>query len=263
MRFIQVSLIISALLLTSGCKLQAPAGVIALHKRFQSLRETHTVKKGETLYQIASKNGVHYRELAKINNIKSPYVIRVGQKLQLKNRESTTKTASKTRPKVVNVSRNHEKNKKNLGGTTTKKTPPSPARTAKTAPQPSQKSAKLSWNWPTRGPVLKTFSLGKTKANGIDIGGKAGDPIKAAASGKVVYSGNALRGYGNLIIIKHDNNFLSAYAHNRKIVVKEGERVRIGQRIAEMGQSGTDKVKLHFEVRYQGKPIDPMKVLPK
>ena len=263
MRFLQVSLIISALLITSGCKLQAPAGVIALHKRFQSLRDTHTVRKGETLYQIASKNGVHYRELAKINNIKSPYVIRVGQKLQLKNVGTTTKLASKTQPKVVNVSRHNEKNGKNLRGATTNKTSSPPAKTPRRTPETTQKSVKLSWNWPTRGPVLKTFSLGKSKANGIDIGGKAGDPIKAAASGKVVYSGNALRGYGNLIIIKHDNNFLSAYAHNRKIVVKEGERVRIGQRIAEMGQSGTDKVKLHFEVRHQGKPIDPMKVLPK
>jgi lipoprotein NlpD len=120
----------------------------------------------------------------------------------------------------------------------------------------------LSWAWPAKGSILTRFAPGNTALKGIDIGGSEGTPVFSASDGEVVYSGNSLRGYGNLIIIKHNKNFLTAYAHNRINMVKEGERVTIGQRIAEMGQTGTDKVKLHFEVRYQGKPIDPQEVLP-
>jgi lipoprotein NlpD len=120
----------------------------------------------------------------------------------------------------------------------------------------------LQWSWPAKGSILTKFSAGQSTFKGIDIGGAEGTPVYAASDGEVVYSGNSLRGYGNLIIIKHNKNFLTAYAHNRTNMVKEGEKVIIGQRIAEMGKTGTDKVKLHFEVRYQGKPIDPQEVLP-
>lgn len=118
------------------------------------------------------------------------------------------------------------------------------------------------WAWPVKGNILSRFSRHNTKFKGIDIGGIEGAPVLAAGSGEVVYSGNSLDGYGNLIIIKHKKNFLTAYAHNRKNMVKEGDTVIIGQRIAEMGRSGTDKVKLHFEVRQDGTPIDPQTVLP-
>jgi lipoprotein NlpD len=123
-------------------------------------------------------------------------------------------------------------------------------------------NAELKWMWPTKGNVLSKFSASNQTFKGIDISGREGAPVVAAGDGEVVYSGNSLRGYGNLIIIKHKKNFLTAYAHNRKNMVKEGERVVIGQRIAEMGQTGTNRVKLHFEVRYQGKPIDPQGILP-
>jgi len=127
----------------------------------------------------------------------------------------------------------------------------------------SQSNAKpQAWAWPAKGPILTTFAAGQNTHKGIDIAGSEGSAVLAAGDGEVVYSGDSLRGYGNLIIIKHQKNFLSAYAHNRKNMVKEGERVVIGQRIAEMGQTGTDKVKLHFEVRHHGKPIDPQGVLP-
>ena len=122
-------------------------------------------------------------------------------------------------------------------------------------------NARPNWMWPAKGNVLRRFS-GATTQKGIDIAGMEGTPIYAAADGVVAYSGNSLKGYGNLIIIKHKKNFLTAYAHNRKNMVKEGEKVVMGQRIAEMGRSGTDKVKLHFEVRQDGKPIDPQGVLP-
>lgn len=117
------------------------------------------------------------------------------------------------------------------------------------------------WMWPTKGKVLSKFLPNSTR-KGIDISGFEGTPVFAASDGEVIYSGNSLKGYGNLIIIKHKNNYLSAYAHNRKNMVKEGDRVIIGQRIAEMGSSGTDKVKLHFEIRQDGKPVDPQRVLP-
>lgn len=115
--------------------------------------------------------------------------------------------------------------------------------------------------WPHKGPILKNF--GQANSKGIDIKGKVGMPVKASSGGLVVYSGNGLKGYGNLIIIKHDENFLTAYAHNDKLMVKEGERVNRGQEIAKIGHSGTDCVKLHFEVRYKGKPLNPVKLLPK
>ncbi len=118
------------------------------------------------------------------------------------------------------------------------------------------------WIWPAKGAILTNFSSGQATLKGIDIAGIEGTPILAASEGEVVYSGNSLRGYGNLIIIKHQKNFLSAYAHNSKNMVKEGERVAAGQRIAQMGKTGTDRVKLHFEVRHHGKPIDPESVLP-
>lgn len=123
-------------------------------------------------------------------------------------------------------------------------------------------NADMKWVWPTNGVVLSKFNPRNEVKNGIEISGKEGAPVIAASDGDVVYSGNSLRGYGNLIIVRHAKNFLTAYAHNRKNLVKEGDRVVIGQRIAEMGRSGTDRVKLHFEVRLQGKPIDPQGVLP-
>jgi lipoprotein NlpD len=118
------------------------------------------------------------------------------------------------------------------------------------------------WTWPVKGNVLSKFSPNSPKYKGIDIAGQEGSPVLAASDGEVVYSGNSLKGYGNLLIIKHKKNFLTAYAHNKKLVVKEGDRVVAGQKIAEMGRTGTDRVKLHFEVRQDGKPIDPQKVLP-
>lgn len=122
---------------------------------------------------------------------------------------------------------------------------------------------KINWIWPVRGPILSRFSKGVARKNGINIAGKEGTSIKAVAPGKVVYSGSGLRGYGHMIIIKHANNFLSAYAHNKKNLVQEGNFVKIGQQIAEMGNTGSNKVMLHFEVRHNGVPIDPEKVLPK
>jgi lipoprotein NlpD len=119
---------------------------------------------------------------------------------------------------------------------------------------------KLSWMWPSDGKIVATFDEGKSK--GIDIAGKLGQQVMAAGAGKVMYAGSGIRGYGNLVIVKHSNSLLSAYAHNRSIVVKEGQTVSKGQVIAEMGDSDADSVKLHFEIRQQGKPVDPSRFLP-
>lgn len=126
---------------------------------------------------------------------------------------------------------------------------------------PSGKS-RIHWGWPTSGPILRHFHQGE-KVKGIDIAGKAGSLVKSAAKGTIVYSGSALKGYGNLIIIKHNEEFLTAYAHNQELMVKEGDKVEFGQPIAKMGKTDSDRVKLHFEIRYKGKPVDPMKLLPK
>jgi len=119
---------------------------------------------------------------------------------------------------------------------------------------------KLSWMWPSDGRIVATFDEGKNK--GIDIAGRVGQNVMAAGAGKVMYAGSGIRGYGNLVIVKHSNNLLSAYAHNRSIVVKEGQNVTKGEKIAEMGDSDADSVKLHFEIRQQGKPVDPARFLP-
>jgi lipoprotein NlpD len=136
-----------------------------------------------------------------------------------------------------------------------------PASAAPTAVQPAASAASgLSWIWPVNGPVLAGFDELKNK--GLDLGGKVGEPVLAAADGRVVYVGAGLRGYGNLIILKHNSTYLTAYAHNKTLLVKEDQAVRKGQKIAEMGNSDADRVKLHFEVRRQGKPVDPVKYLP-
>lgn len=123
-------------------------------------------------------------------------------------------------------------------------------------------SDRLTWSWPASGPVLRSFDAGSEGRKGINIGGNSGQPVHAAADGKIVYSGSGLGGYGRLIIIKHNKEFLSAYAHNRKLIASEGEWVRKGQEIALMGNSGTDRVQLHFEIRKHGKPVDPLQYLP-
>jgi lipoprotein NlpD len=118
------------------------------------------------------------------------------------------------------------------------------------------------WIWPTKGRIIRKFSIGDQGNKGVDIAGRRGQSVVSSAPGTVVYSGNALRGYGNLVIIKHNDKYLSAYAHNDRLLVKEGQNVKAGQKIATMGSSGTNKVRLHFEIRYQGKPVNPKRYLP-
>ena len=191
----------------------------------------HTVAKGETLYSISFKYGVSMKKLADWNRISEPYVIYPGQKLRL------------------NSSIVDQKNTRYA-----KKSTSTPNKTSVIDVKPVGQ-----WNWPLSGKVIEEFS---NKNNGIDIVAREGTEVRAAASGKVVYAGDALRGYGNLIIIKHNSSIFSAYAHNKKLLVKEEDSIAIGQPIALLGSTEADRVMLHFEIRKDGNPVDPRKYLP-
>lgn len=217
----------------------------------------HVVKSGETLYSIAWRYGRDYRELGNANGIAPPYHIKAGQVIRLDLRGRVPANSTASRPSVA-------------AKPPPKPTPSTSARPrVEKAPRADQSLAKqtqvvssIQWRWPNIGPVIAGYSSSGKVNKGIDISGAVGDPVRAAASGSVVYAGSGLLGYGNLIIINHDEHFLSAYAHNRKILVQEGENVRAGQLIAEMGSSGANEVKLHFEIRKNGNPVDPSYYLP-
>lgn len=219
-------------LIKPGQKLRlTPASGARVVSQPQSARH-HRVKRGETIYSIARRYGLSPHQLAKANNIRSPYLIKPGQRLRIEKLSSSPRAS-----------------RKSSRGTT----------------RPGQKGARvrssgITWAWPVTGSVLRKF--GQVNSKGIDIAGRKDKKIRAAAKGRVVYKGSGLRGYGNLVIIKHNNDYLSAYAHCRKIYVKEGDVIQKGSRIASMGKSGTDTVKLHFEIRYKGTPVDPLKYLP-
>ena len=205
----------------------------------------HTVAKGETLYSIAFMYGQDVREVASWNNIRAPYTIYPKQVLQITPPQSLQRVTSTP---SVNQS--------------TTKITSTPSPVMGIVPSRTQDS-KISWQWPTNGKIIGTYVATDTGKKGIDISGQRGQPIYASAEGHVVYSGNGLRGYGNLLIIKHSETLYTAYAHNERLLVTDDANVKKGQRIADMGSSGTDKVMLHFEVRRDGKPVDPLQYLPK
>ena len=212
---------------------------------------TTTVRRGDTLFAIASRNDIRAQDLAAWNGIPSPYTIYPGQKLKL---YPGSGSASSPRPAATTGT-------KPSSGTaatpTTKPATPKPATPA--APAASD----IKWRWPADGQLIGRYVAGEPTKQGIDIAGNSGAPVRAAADGVVVYSGSGLVGYGELIIIKHNDQWLSAYGHNRNRLVNEGQLVRAGQQIAEMGRSGAPREMLHFEVRYNGKPVDPLLYLPK
>jgi lipoprotein NlpD len=213
---------------------------------------TYKVKSGDTLYAIAWKTGTEVSYLISRNKLKSNGAIYKGQTLQLSGaikRDQTPRTYKKLQQRVEHDNKNkYDKSNSSV----TKKSV-------------ATKKKVRSWQWPSNGKLIKKFQKSKSTAalQGISIANKRGSAIKAAADGKVVYAGGGLRGYGNLVIIKHNNDYLSAYAHNEKLLVKEKQMVKKGQKIALMGDSGTNAVYLHFEIRYRGKSVDPLRYLPK
>jgi lipoprotein NlpD len=231
----------------------------------------YSVKSGDTLIRIGMDSGQSWRDIARWNNIENPNLIETGQVLRVAPPEETgvvvrpvastnvvtspapvPATAASAPAPAVNAAA--VKPPASAASAPTTATPANNVATADTAEET------VSFQWPTRGNLLAGFDEVKNK--GVDIAGKAGDPVLAAADGKVVYAGSGLRGYGNLVIIKHNNTYLTAYAHNQSLLVKEDQTIKRGQKIAEMGNSDADQVKLHFEIRRQGKPVDPAKYLP-
>ncbi|CAB3779785.1 hypothetical protein LMG28688_00925 [Paraburkholderia caffeinitolerans] len=222
----------------------------------------YRVKPGDTLYRIALENGQNYRDVATWNNLTNPNQIEVDQLLRVAPPNGASSAPGVVAALAPGAQSGSAAAMPPIYGSGAGAPPPvaavpPPASGGDMAAAPA---GNITLAWPVRGPVLNRFDDAKNK--GINIGGATGDPVKAAGDGRVVYAGNGLRGYGNLIIIKHDATFLTAYAHNRTLMVKEGDAVTKGQKIAEMGNTDSDRVMLHFEVRRQGKPVDPMKYLP-
>lgn len=229
--------------------------------RPQPSGETYRVRKGDTLYSIAFSAGRDWRDVARLNGIGPPYTIYPDQLIVLSGSGREPAPAPSRVPEAR---------------------PPRPSAPQAAAPQPraaavptpvpsvarasaaSQKAPPPgAWKWPAAGKLIRAYSAGAQPHKGIDLAGASGDPVYAANTGTVVYAGNGVRGYGNLLIVKHDATYLSAYAHNSRLLVKEGDVVKAGEKIAEIGDSGTDRFKLHFEVRRQGSPVDPLTVLPR
>ena len=244
---------------TTTSKLSTPAAASR-----KSNGDFTVVERGDTLYSIAWAHGLGYHELASLNGIRAPYTIYSGQRLRLRPAASSTgvTVAPLRQGKPVRAS----------GPVAT----PAPAPAAKPVSKPvskpvakpviaaaSNKPFSGPWVWPTRGRVLSKFQPKATGKRGIEIGGHEDQPVNAAGNGTVVYAGSGLVGYGRLIIVKHSENLLSAYGHNSKLLVAEGEYVSAGQMIAKMGSSGTSRNELYFEIRKDGKPVDPLKYLPR
>jgi len=219
---------------------------------------TYTVKPGDTLMRIALETGQAWRDIARWNGMDNPNVIEVGQVLRVLPPIGETAVATKpvTAPKIETkpLDANGKPPATAASGAAASASGVAPA-------VPSRDNDDdVQWAWPAAGPVATPFDEARNK--GLAITGKPGDPVYSAADGRVVYAGSGLRGYGNLVIVKHNATYLTAYAHNQTLLVKEDQVVRKGQKIAEMGSSDADRVQLHFEVRRQGKPVDPAKLLP-
>jgi len=229
----------------------------------------YTVRAGDTLIRVALESGQNWRDLVRWNNIENPNVIEVGQVLRVlppTGPQGTDVATSRTVAPVVVTAPSVPASGTASPAASAPKVPAS-ATVASIPPTNGQGpipggEEELAWAWPIAGAGSVLAGFDEQKNKGLDIGGRSGDAVLASADGRVVYAGAGLRGYGNLIILKHNNTYLSAYAHNQTLLVKEDQAVRKGQKIAEMGSSDADRVKLHFEIRRQGKPVDPSRYLP-
>jgi len=227
--------------LLTGCYGRSIAPVVDGWSKQSGAASKYRVQPGDTLYSIAWAYGIDFRDLAAANHLKSPYTIHVGQELVVaQSKTAAVKKASTASRKSKSFSKQR-------------------VRRTKTVAKPTQPVGK--WRMPAKGKIVKKFSTKFAGNKGIDIAGRFGEPVRAAAGGRVVYSGSGLKGYGNLIIIKHNDEYLSAYAFNKKLLVHEGQRVKAGQEIALMGRNNNKQVMLHFEIRRNGKPVNPMRYL--
>ena len=287
----RLALIAGLLALLAGC---AESRVVAVRRisgsppvrGIEPAHGRYRVVAGDTLYSIAFRHGLDYRALAWINGIAPPFTIYPGEEIRLSGKPAAPAVGARSSaPHRLPPARPVPP----AGAVSAAVTAPTPAVAAsvpgsaagtpaavpaaasaasaaatpvQSPPAPSRRVDGIAWRWPTDGAILDRYQANDPGRQGIDLGGSSGQPVYAAADGVVVYSGNGLIGYGELIIIKHSDSYLSAYGHNRVRLVKEGERVRAGQEIAEMGSSGAPRVELHFEIRRDGKPVDPLDYLP-
>ncbi len=289
----RLAMLVGLLALLAGCaeprvvavrRMSGPPpvrGSAPVHGRYR-------VVAGDTLYSIAFRHGLDYRALAWINSIAPPFTIYPGEEIRLSGKPAQAAASARTPAPRPPPPARPAPSASPAGPVSAPAAPagapvPAPAPAAASAPAsapaaasapvaaatpvqsppaPSRLVDGIAWRWPTDGAILDRYQAGDPGRQGIDLGGRSGQPVYAAADGVVVYSGDGLIGYGELIIIKHSDSYLSAYGHNRVRLVKEGERVRAGQEIAEMGSSGAPRVELHFEIRRDGKPVDPLDYLP-
>ncbi|WP_338479922.1 peptidoglycan DD-metalloendopeptidase family protein [Pseudomonas trivialis] len=219
----------------------------------------YVVRKGDTMFSIAFRYGWDYKALAARNNIPVPYTIHPGQTIRFDGRSGSAPVSVVTSSGSSSSSSSKTTITTRPAGTAA----PTVASRPAPAPLPPAGPAPKGWGWPSNGVLIGKFSSNGSLNKGIDIAGDLGQPVLAASDGTVVYAGSGLRGYGELVIIKHSDTYVSAYGHNRRLLVREGQQVKVGQTIAEMGSTGTDRVKLHFEIRRQGKPVDPLQFLPR
>ena len=274
--------LVTVVMLVLGCSSRdtpAPVatsyGYIALKDRVKNNINSsyYTVKKGETLYSISWRANSDIRSIAKLNKLSTPYNIFPGQKLIVSKKNSSNPSQPLTSNRFAkqsnkNFTNNKQKPVKKIVAPNKKQEYGKNVRNIKVSENVISQGPTFSkkireWQWPASGKVIARFSTAQQGNKGIDIAGRRGDKVKAAAKGKVVYAGSGLRGYGQLVIVKHNDDYLSAYAHNDKILVKEKQLVDAGDVIAKMGDTGEQRVMLHFEVRFRGKSVNPMKYLPK
>ena len=251
--------IFAILLLLQGClggENYAP--IIERKERARVVPKVHIVKRGDTLYSIAWRYNLEVSKLANANGVDSSYLIYPGQKIALKYTGArNSKRVSSTRSSAKKAAGKSKRQVTNSGKFAKDNTP------VKNTVQTTNSASPMRWRWPVRGKLVRRFGGAGGLHKGIDIKGKLGEPVHAASDAKVVYAGSGLVGYGKLLILKHNEQYLSAYGHNSRLLVAEGQLVKAGQLIAEIGDTGTDEVKLHFEIRRNGKPVDPLKLLPR
>lgn len=272
----QAGVLLLAAAMLAGCGVrprtvvQQPSGSVERNHHGQRSQRAHTyvVVRGDTLYGIAFRNGLDYRDLARWNGIGAPYTIHPGQRLNLAPKGSPPRASSvaSTPARVGNPAPQTRQPSSPAPAPQVRATPPPagapPSPVSAPVATTNQGAQRIVWRWPTNGQIIGRFVAGDQTRQGIGVAGSAGQAIVAAADGEVVYSGSGLIGYGELVIIRHSDEFLSAYGHNRKRLVDEGQKVKAGQQIAEMGRTGASRDMLHFEIRRNGKPVDPLGFLP-
>lgn len=262
----------TCLLAACGVAYRAPVSDVTGGPRYVTDGRMHRVNQGETLYSIAWMYDLDYLLLAQVNDISSPYIIKTGQMLRVDLRGETLRSRPVAVVSSPAITSSPVSSSSSTPSRTSGRTSPAPAQSAPPAAsssgqnnnsgQSNSSGPVSSWRWPAGGAVVKRFSTSGEENKGIDISGEQGDPVMAAAAGEVVYAGGGLLHYGELIILKHNSRYLSAYAHNSRLLVSEGDQVAQGQKIAELGSTGIDSNRLHFEIRDSGTPVDPMRYLP-